>query len=259
MDMRRRSFLKMMGVCALGLGVLPVMEAFAESKPPRKAADPEALAGKKWGLVVDIQKCWEAGREGCQDCILACHRAHNVPEIGDPAEEIKWIWTEPYENVFHYQKHHYAGEGLKGKPFVVLCNHCDNPPCTRVCPTKATFKRDDGIVTMDYHRCIGCRYCMAACPYGARSFNFKDPRPFIREVNDAFPTREKGVVEKCNLCSERLAGGSPPACVEACKAQALIFGDLEDPDSDVRKILRSHNSLRRKPELGTEPNVYYIF
>ncbi len=258
MDRRRRSFLKAMGVCALGIGVLPVVEAFAQGDQSRKAPNPDALAGRKFGLVVDMQKCWEEGRPGCQDCILACHQAHNVPAIGDPADEIKWIWTEPYENVFYSQKHPYTGEGLKGKSFLVLCNHCQNPSCTRVCPTKATFKREDGIVMMDFHRCIGCRYCMAACPYGARSFNFRDPRPFIPEVNPAFPTREKGVVEKCTLCAERLAEGLPPACVEACQANVLVFGDLEDPDSAVRRILRSNNTFRRKPELGTEPNVYYI-
>ena len=106
----------------------------------------------------------------------------------------------------------------------------------RVCPTKATFKRADGIVMMDYHRCIGCRFCMAACPYGSRSMNYRDPRPFIRKINPDFPTRTKGVVEKCNFCEERLARGILPACVVACKEKALVFGDLEDPRSDVRLL-----------------------
>jgi molybdopterin-containing oxidoreductase family iron-sulfur binding subunit len=99
---------------------------------------------------------------------------------------------------------------------------------------------------------------MAACPYGARSFNWRDPRPFIKEVKLDFPTRTKGVVEKCSFCQERLAKGLLPACVEACKDKGLIFGDLEDPSSDVRKILDRHYAIRRKPSLGTKPKVYYI-
>ena len=139
---------------------------------------------------------------------------------------------------------------------LVFCNHCDNPPCVRVCPTQATWKRDDGIVMMDWHRCIGCRYCMAACPYGSRSFNWEDPRPHIKEPNPDFPTRTKGVVEKCTFCDERLDKGQPPACVEACPEKALVFGDLNDPDSEVRRLLRSRFALRRKAGLGTSPEVY---
>ena len=140
--------------------------------------------------------------------------------------------------------------------FTAVCMRCGE--CVRVCPTQATFKRADGIVMMDYHRCIGCRFCMAACPYGSRSMNYRDPRPFIRKINPAFPTRTKGVVEKCNFCEERLARGILPACVIACKDKALAFGDLEDPRSDVRLILDKGLSLRRRPELGTGPQVYYI-
>ena len=127
-----------------------------------------------------------------------------------------------------------------------------------VCPTKATFQREDGIVMMDYHRCIGCRYCMAACPYGARSFNWQDPRPFVQTIDKGYPTRTRGVVEKCNFCDERLARGLIPACVEACKEKALVFGDLNDADSSVRKLLRSRNALQRKAELGTGPKVFYL-
>jgi molybdopterin-containing oxidoreductase family iron-sulfur binding subunit len=110
---------------------------------------------------------------------------------------------------------------------------------------------------MDFHRCIGCRFCMAACPYGARSFNFRDPRPFIKETNLKFPTRMKGVVEKCSFCAERLAEGKLPACVEASNG-ILIFGDLDDPQSEVRQILRENYTIRRKQNLGTGPSVYYI-
>jgi molybdopterin-containing oxidoreductase family iron-sulfur binding subunit len=122
----------------------------------------------------------------------------------------------------------------------------------------------DGIVMMDEHRCIGCRYCMAACPYGARSFNFVDPRPLLEQegrLHDRFPSRTKGVVEKCNFCADLLAEGKPPACVASCKERgggALLFGDLNDPGSEVVRVLRQSYTIRRKLSLGTEPHVFYL-
>ncbi len=260
MDKSRRDILKIGGACALGLGALPLAKALAKGEQPVYAPNPEALPGKRWGMVIDMKKCWEKGKEGCKDCFVACHKVHNVPTIPDPEEEIKWIWTEGYENVFPGMSNAFMDQRLHGKPFITLCNHCQNAPCTRVCPTKATFKRADGITMMDYHRCIGCRFCMAGCPYGARSFNFSEPRPYIKEedLNYKYPSRERGVVEKCSFCDERLAVGQLPACVEACKVGALVFGDLTDPKSPVRKILDNSFSIRRKAELGTEPSVYYI-
>lgn len=262
MKTSRRSFLKTGGIAALGLYALPFAgEVLAESDLPKAIHNPNALRGEHWAMVVDMEKCWkQQEQKQCKECLAACHTVHNVPEIDSIKEEIKWIWTNNYENVFPGQSDDFNTQNLLGKPFVALCNHCTNPPCVRVCPTKATFKRaEDGIVMMDFHRCIGCRYCMAGCPYGARSFNFRDPRPYIKtELNMKFPTRERGVVEKCNFCAERLADGLLPACVEACKAGALSFGDLADPNSVVRKIVSSHFTMRRKPELGTQPNVYYI-
>ncbi len=205
-------------------------------------------------MVIDPKKC----PASCQDCVTACHRTHNVPDFRNPKDEIKWIWKDPYGDVFPGQEHKYTEEGFKKRSVIVLCNHCDDPPCVRVCPTKATFKRPDGIVMMDYHRCIGCRFCVAGCPFGARSMNFRDPRPFIKEINPDFPTRTKGVVEKCNFCVERLEQGLPPACVAACKEKAMTFGDLENSASEIREILRARFAIRRKPELGTHPQVYYI-
>jgi molybdopterin-containing oxidoreductase family iron-sulfur binding subunit len=111
---------------------------------------------------------------------------------------------------------------------------------------------------MDSHRCIGCKICLAACPYGARSINFVNPRPFIRKLNPDFPTRSKGVIEKCNFCEERLARGILPACVMACQENALVFGDVDDTRSKVRQILDRNFSIRRRAELGTKPQVYYI-
>lgn len=137
----------------------------------------------------------------------------------------------------------------------------------RVCPTQATWKRaSDGAVTIDMHRCIGCRYCIAACPYGSRSFNFRDPRKYLKFVEASYPTRTHGVVEKCNFCVERLGKGQKPACVEACErlgSKALQFGaltkkNLGEETSEIAKVIRNNFSLRRKPGLGTGPEVYYI-
>ncbi len=211
---------------------------------------------KKWAMIVDLSAC--ARKEGCTDCVAACHRTHNVPALTGTTREIKWIWTAPLAEVFPEQVHKYVDEASRHRPVLVLCNHCENPPCVSVCPTKATFQRRDGLVMMDYHRCIGCRYCMAACPYGARSFNFVDPRPAIPSIEVAYPTRTKGVVEKCSFCDERLAKGLQPACVEVCKEKGLLFGDLNDPGSEIRRMLKERFVIRRKPELGTNPKVYYL-
>ncbi len=253
MELSKRRFLKLIGLTVLGVLARPVYGALSRLKAARASPAGAYFAGKRWGMVVNLKSC-----TGCGDCIDACHRTHNVPSFGNLKDEIKWIWTIPYEQAFPEQSHELINKELRGLPTTVLCNHCDNPPCARVCPVGAIWKREDGLVMQDYHRCIGCRYCMVACPYGAVSFNWRDPRPFIRETDPDFPIRRPGVVERCNFCEERLAKDLRPACVEACKEIALVFGDLEDADSEVRRILFSHYSLRRKPELGTKPKVYYI-
>ncbi len=262
MGVNRRDFLKITGLGTL-MGVTGKTAADLVFKGQVEAQEakpnPIGLVGKRWGMVVDTKKCIEKiEKDGCRDCVVACNMVHNIPDFGNPKDEIKWIWQEPFERTFPSQENPYLPESLEGAPFIVLCNHCDNPPCVRVCPTKATFKRDNGIVMMDYHRCIGCRFCMAACPYGSRSFNWRNPRPFIPNIQENYPTRMRGVVEKCNFCSERLEEGLLPACVEACKVKALTFGDLEDPNSEVRELLHAHPSIRRKPELGTMPQIYYL-
>ncbi len=259
MGIGRRGFMKLAGLTALAGVVGKKSLAFGQDDTISVVKTEhvgESLKAERWAMVVDMRKCLK--NEGCTKCIDACHSVHNVPDFGNPKDEIKWIWKESFEGAFHEQEHEFIEEDIKHSPVVVLCNHCDNPPCVRVCPTKATFKRDDGIVTMDMHRCIGCRYCVAACPYGSRSFNWRDPRPHIEKIDPDFPTRERGVVEKCNFCAERLARGKMPACVETCPVNALVFGDLEDPNSEVRKLLAENFSIRRKPILGTNPEVYYI-
>ncbi|MEW6356184.1 MAG: sulfate reduction electron transfer complex DsrMKJOP subunit DsrO [Planctomycetota bacterium] len=257
MDKRRRNLLRTIGCAVGGLGCgLPILSAIA-------SGEKKSSATKQLAMVIDIRKC--LNEELRRACATACHREHNVPEIPDPEEEVKWIWSENYENAFPDHAHERLTDALKGKPVLVLCNHCTHPACVKVCPTQATWKREsDGIVMMDMHRCIGCRYCMAACPYGARSFNWRNPRPFTRgAIRPDYPTRTKGVVEKCDFCVERLRDGRQPACVEASREisgdeGALTFGNLADPNSDVSRILRERHAICRRVHLGTGPNVYYI-
>jgi Fe-S-cluster-containing dehydrogenase component len=211
-----------------------------------------AITPKRWAMVVDCSKCQKA--QGCTKCVDACHQAHNVPKISDRAHEVKWIWKERADKIFPET----TQAAFRSEMLPIFCNHCDNPACVRVCPTKATWKREDGIVMMDWHRCIGCRYCVAACPFGSRSFNWVDPRPYLTAQNPDFPTRTKGVVEKCNFCEDRLADGKLPACVEACPEKAMTFGNRNDPNSPVAALLKGRYSIRRKPELGTNPEVYYL-
>ena len=261
MAVDRRKFLKAASLTALAAAGKPLEILAQDDSTVAETAvqlpQESPLTGTRWAMVIDLQKCKD--HENIKDCAEACHRVHNVPKFDNPKDEIKWIWEEGFKHAFHEQEHEHVAEDLKHLELPVLCNHCDNPPCTRVCPTQATWRREsDGIVMMDWHRCIGCRYCVVACPYGSRSFNWRDPRPFIEEIQPDFPTRTRGVVEKCTFCEERLAKGQMPACVEASKNGALVFGDLEDPDSEVRKLLRNRFSIRRKPGLGTKPEVYYL-
>jgi len=268
MGCKRREFLKIAGLSTLlSLGSNAAFELLlpGELEAAKYTTDEKSLEAERWAMVIDMRKCSEV--KNCTKCMDACHEIHNVPDFRNPdgtkniKDEVKWIWKEPFHNAFPEQESEFLQEELDHLPFMVLCNHCKNPPCVRVCPTQATFKREkDGVVMMDYHRCIGCRFCMAGCPYGSRSFNFRDPRTVLdpRKTNKDYPTRTKGVVEKCTFCDERLAVGQIPRCVEACEEKALIFGDLENPDSSVRELLREHYTIRRKPELGTEPSVFYI-
>ncbi|BBO89221.1 sulfate reduction electron transfer complex DsrMKJOP subunit DsrO [Desulfosarcina ovata] len=256
----RRRFLQIAGVSALGLGAKPVLNAFAsggaEGPGYHVAKGEDARSAKQWAMVIDTRKLQTA--EALEPIIEACNKIHNIPTgIENKNHEIKWIWETHYHNAFTDKASSFLDEAVENRPFLLLCNHCENPPCVRACPTKATFKNENGIVMMDFHRCIGCRFCMAACPFGARSFNFRDPRPFIKETNKEFPTRMKGVVEKCNFCAERLAVGKQPACVEASNG-AIAFGDLYDEHSEVRELLKENYTIRRKQTLGTEPAVYYI-
>jgi molybdopterin-containing oxidoreductase family iron-sulfur binding subunit len=255
MKLTRKEFLRLSGACLVAAPGRKLLAALDTAARKATAAG-EVRPRPHWGMLIDTRKCL-ADRD-CIKCTEACDAAHNIPAFDNPAHEVTWIWKEPFASVFPEQQTAYAQSGLKDMPTPVLCNHCDNPPCARVCPTAATWKREDGIVMMDWHLCIGCRYCMAACPYGSRSFNWVDPRSRLAHLNPDFPTRTMGVVEKCTFCPERLAKGRAPACVEACSARAIVFGDLSDPHSEARQLLGSRFAVRRRPEMGTGPNVYYL-
>ncbi len=258
MGIDRREFLKIIGAsAAFALGGMTIVDAIVkdDAEAAQYTPEPGALVAGQWAMVIDM---WKFKTEDDRKRVIdACNSAHNIPDFGEAKDEVKWIWDDSFEHAFPETEQKYLQASLEKMPFLLMCNHCENPPCVRVCPTKATFKRSDGIVMQDMHRCIGCRFCMAACPYGSRSFNWSDPRPYIKHENPNYPTRTKGVVEKCTFCVERLAKGEMPACVEASNG-AMVFGDLKDPNSKVRKLLESTYTIRRKPELGTGPNIYYV-
>ena len=253
MNSSRRYFLKVAGLStfALAAGAAKVEAAEATYE-----AYPEAKKAKRWAMVIDTRRFKTP--EAVNAIVEACHKEHNVPSKPGP-KEVKWIWDDTFEHAFADDPNPILPKDIEERRFLLLCNHCTNPPCVRVCPTQATYQMEDGIIAMDYHRCIGCRFCMAGCPFGARSFNFVDPRKYLSDPvpNPAYPTRMIGVVEKCTFCAERLAVGQMPACVEAAGGR-ILFGDLNDPKSDVCKALASNYSIRRKPNLGTQPGVYYL-
>lgn len=210
-------------------------------------------AGKhRWGMVINLSKCI-----GCQYCVYACQAVNNV------TDEMRW-------NVYKPDVTETGLEFHMTRP----CLHCQDAPCTSVCPVQATYVREDGIVIMDYDVCIGCRYCQVACPYGARSFNWKqrlEDSGYQEEWGAAeVDIRPRGVPEKCTFCVHRIDRGLPqglvpgidpqatPACVNICPVDARIFGDLNDPNSPVSQAIANNPTFRLREDLGTEPNVYYI-
>ena len=204
----------------------------------------------KLGIAIDLERC-----VGCHTCANACKMQNNVPT------GMLWnrVTTEGCDVI----------DGAVGtypnltRTFLpVACQHCENPACVKVCPVGATYKDPDtGVVRQDYDKCIGCRMCMAACPYvGVRSFNWEEPSyhlDFPVGDQDVAP-HQKHVVEKCTFCWHRLAKGLAPACVEVCSARARIFGDANDPDSEVSQKLRERSSMRLLEDRETEPSVYFL-
>jgi Fe-S-cluster-containing dehydrogenase component len=275
MDTNRRNFLKVAGISTLaGLGGTVVVERLvggsslahaaaavqgaAHAEESKGHGEQPAASGNRYGMLIDVRKFQQDPSLG-EKAVTACHTVHNVPQFPNKKDEIKWIWMTHFENAFPERPNKYADERTATNQLPILCNHCDKPPCVRACPTKATFRNEDGVIVMDYHRCIGCRFCMAACPYGARSFNWRDPEPFVKNLNLDYPRRMRGVVEKCNFCTKRIAIGKQPACVEACgESKAIVFGNLNDPNSEIRKMLKENHTIQRNPALGTLPSVFYI-
>lgn len=257
MSMKRREFLKIAGYGLAGTFITLTGGVIVGrgSELLKKMDEVAPKAKVRWAMAIDTRAF--KTQEDFEAVIKACHQAHNVPDIPDKKREVKWIWTDDFAKVFPTAETRYIGEEIKNRKYLLLCNHCDNPPCVRVCPVQATFKRPDGIVMQDMHRCIGCKFCMAACPYGARNYNFYPPREYLRSINYEFPTRTLGVVEKCIFCYHRLDEGKMPYCVEASQGK-IHFGNLADPASEVRKVISENIVIVRKPELGTGPKVFYI-
>ena len=227
-----------------------------------KVADTQAMQGVQFAYALDISRCI-----GCRRCVYACVEENN--QSRDP--QIHWIRVLSMEKEkgidFEHANAYYQPETVpeEGHFYVpVSCQQCENPPCTKVCPTGATWKEKDGIVVIDYDWCIGCRYCMAACPYGARHFNWTTPSIPKNEINPnthylGNRPRPKGVVEKCTFCIQRTRNGRYPACVEVCPVGARKFGNLLDKDSEIRYIIEHKRVLVLKEELNTVPKFFYFY
>ena len=223
----------------------------------------------RWGMVIDLDKCF-----ACQSCTAACRMENNTPVAGpdQSSRDRVILWNE----VLNFTEGEYPDVTMTFIPRP--CQHCDDPPCIKVCPVKATYKNEEGIVVVDYERCIGCRFCTVACPYQVRYFNWYEPEwpEALKEHLNPDPEvapRPKGVVEKCTFCIQRLrkareqaeAEGRPfdatdfvPACVQTCTGRARYFGDLNDPDSLVSQLAASPRAFRLLEEMGTQPKVYYL-
>ena len=265
----RRDFIKNGAAGIAGGVILYTLGSFGSSVGKRVrvsgAAGPlmqlsdEGWSSRHWGFIVDNEKCI-----GCGRCIVACKTENKVPwEV-----EYNRTWVERYtiteDGEAIVESPNAGRDGFGGEfrsvnidasqvrtSFFVpkLCNQCDNPPCVTVCPVGATYKTDDGVILVDQMHCIGCRYCIQACPYGAR---------YILPQQTATHFGQHGVADKCTWCYHRITKGLPPACAEVCPVGARQFGDLRDPASGVRQVLREKRVYVLKPDLGTEPKVYYV-
>ncbi len=214
--------------------------------------------GVVYGYAINISKC-----RGYRDCVHACVEENNLSR---DTQYIRVVEMEEGFEGLHHGDHYYDHEQVPapGKYYLPMqCMQCDNPPCVKACPIEATWQEPDGIVVVDYDWCFGCRYCMTACPYQARHFNWGDPVLEPGEINPdthylGNRPRPKGVVEKCHFCIQRTREGRQPACQEACPTGARIFGNLLDPDSEIRYVLEHKAVFRLKEELGTEPKFWYF-
>ena len=214
--------------------------------------------GVLFGYAINISKC-----KGYRDCVEACARENN---LGSDIRYIHVLEMDEGNMNLELANRNYEHDTVpvEGKYYLpVQCMQCDNPPCVKACPVEATWRDPDGIVVVDYDWCIGCRYCMAACPYAARFFNWKRPEIPAERINPdtnyhGNRPRPVGVVEKCHFCTQRTRRGKQPACLEACPTGARIFGNLLDPNSEIRYVLENKAVFRLKEDLGTEPKVWYF-
>jgi tetrathionate reductase subunit B len=239
-EVSRRGFLGTAAAALAGVALAPGIRLieFAGARSPG-----EAVTGKvRWGLLIDTAKC----ATGCSDCVAACNRENGLQDLGRPRTDAQWIRKIDLRDPASGREH--------SAP--VMCQHCAHPPCVDVCPTGASFKRADGIVLVDRHTCIGCRYCVMACPYKARSFvheNLSAQKPDV--------PRGKGCVEGCTLCVHRIdRGDGTTACAEACAAAghgAITFGDLNDPGSAIARRLRELPARQLRADLRLDPGVRY--
>lgn len=233
----RRTFLKT-GAAVAGVVVAPGVLLYGVSQA--RAPEEGASSKQRWGLLIDTSKCGD----GCHDCVTACNTENGLSGKTGP-QDSQWIRKVDIKDL--------RTGFVQSLP--MMCQHCEHPPCVDVCPTGASMKRADGIVLVDRHICIGCRYCMMACPYKARSF-VHEP---LHDQNPEVP-RGQGCVESCTFCVQRVDRDEQPACVEACSAkghQAMVFGDLKDPESAISKALKSVDSTEVRGDLGLNTGVRY--
>ncbi len=223
-------------------------------------SDHRPIPGVKFGYAINLSKCNGNGK-----CMEACNKENNHHRGTD----------QSYIRVFEMQKgsldlekanttYEHAVPQDDKFYMPVQCQQCDNPPCVSVCPVEATWKEEDGIVVVDYNWCIGCRYCEAACPYHARRFNWEQPEIPAEEINPnqdylSNRIRPQGTMEKCHFCLHRTREGRLPACLEACPTGARVFGDLNDPQSEINWVLKNKRVFILKEELGTKPSFFYFF
>jgi molybdopterin-containing oxidoreductase family iron-sulfur binding subunit len=230
-NLQRRNFLKTAAGAAM-VTVAPGMLLFDVAH-----GNPQSVGKVRWGMLIDTAACVP----GCNDCVTACNKENGLSG-GTSATDPQWIRKIEIKDIS-------SGREVS---LPMMCQHCEHPPCVDVCPTGASFKRADGIVLVDKHRCIGCRYCMMACPYKARSF-VHEP---LQDQNPDVP-RGKGTVESCTLCVHRIDQGGQPACAEACANKVILFGDLNDPNSEIAKKVKSVVSTQIRADLRLNPGVRY--